>query len=212
MSAVALEDLPRERLLSQGARALTDAELVALMIGSPRLQPAQAVALSERLLDDLQGPVGLAQASISTLLNAHGIGPVRAARLRACFELYRRIGPIEPPADPLTAHVERLRGQVPTGERAILGYRPDEQGKAPVTLGLGEELTTTTRYGSLLARLLNLDADGHWWIVAARPRGRVKKAEREAAQRLASAAELLGISLGRILLLAGDEAVTLFER
>lgn len=212
MSAPSIDDLPRERLLNHGASTLNDAELVALMIGSARTPPDQALALAEQLLDDLDGPAGLARATIATLLRAKGIGPVRAARLRACFELQRRIGPIEEPVDPEAAHVERLRGQVPTGERAILGFRPDAPDQTPATLDLGADLGPTTRYGSVLARLLNLAPDARWWIVAIRPRGRVAKTEREAAQRLASAAELLGLELDRVLLVAGDEAIDLVAR
>lgn len=203
---------PRERLLAQGPRALSDAELIALLINTGRTPPGEAVALAQALLDELDGPPGLARASVDSLLRLKGIGPVRAARLRACVELIRRVGPIEASADPFEQHLERLRGQVPTGERAILGFRPEQPEAPPITLDLGAELTGTTRCGALLARILAVDPNARWWIVAVRPRGRTKSAERAAARRLDGAAELLGLRLDRVLLLAGDEAVSLSAR
>lgn len=87
-------DLPRERLHSEGARALSDAELVALVLGtgSGRLS-ARAAALS--LVEALPLPE-LAWAPPGALAACPGIGPARAAALAAAFELGRR-GAWSPP-------------------------------------------------------------------------------------------------------------------
>ena len=81
-------DRPRERLLSAGARCLSDADLVALVLGTGqagRSARAAALGLVERL------PVGeLAWASPESLASAPGIGIARAAALAAAFELGRR--------------------------------------------------------------------------------------------------------------------------
>jgi len=80
---------PRQRLLSQGAGALSDAELVALVIGNGELEQAQQV--SQRLLTEAGGVVGLQRLSIEELQQHDGIGDVRAARIKAALELTRRL-------------------------------------------------------------------------------------------------------------------------
>jgi DNA repair protein RadC len=85
---------PRERLLASGPAALSDAELLALVLGtgSPRLSArAAALALVER--DSIQE---LAWASPEELSGRPGLGPARAAALAAAFELGRR-GAWSPP-------------------------------------------------------------------------------------------------------------------
>jgi DNA repair protein RadC len=87
-------DGPRERLLASGPAALSDAELVALVLGSgsPRLSArAAALALVERA-----SVAELAWASPEELSGRPGLGPARAAALAAAFELGRR-GAWSPP-------------------------------------------------------------------------------------------------------------------
>jgi DNA repair protein RadC len=81
-------DLPRERLLAAGPRALADAELVALVLGTGTGKvSARAAALS--LLEALPLPE-LACAPPDALAAWPGIGLARAAALAAAFELGRR--------------------------------------------------------------------------------------------------------------------------
>ncbi len=83
-----LLDLPRERLLAAGARSLSDAELVALVLGTGRAGlSARAAALG---LVERQPLAALAWASPEELAAAPGIGLARAAALAAAFELGRR--------------------------------------------------------------------------------------------------------------------------
>jgi DNA repair protein RadC len=87
-------DLPRERLLALGPRALADAELLALVLGSGTAGlSARAAAL--RLLE--QRPLAdLAWSPPSALAGSPGIGLARGAALAAAFELGRR-GAWDPP-------------------------------------------------------------------------------------------------------------------
>jgi len=83
---------PRERLLRHGARALTDAELLALLVGSgPRGQSALDVGRSLAQI----GWQGLAQMGPEELCRRPGIGPARAAQVLAALEAGRRfrVGP-----------------------------------------------------------------------------------------------------------------------
>jgi hypothetical protein len=208
MTRLSPEELPRERLLKQGATTLDAVELLALVLGSGRSRPEDTLDLAEHVLTEVGGLDDLGQADLKTLLRIRGIGPVKATRIHAAFELCRRARPGQEAVDPLQTHYARLRGQIPSNERLILGYRPDDD-SAPITLGLGETLGAQTRAGAVLARLLSAHADGAWWIVSGRPRGRVLKAERDAARRLADAASLLGMQLPTVLLFSGDEPVDL---
>lgn len=102
---------PRERLLADGARALSDADLLALVLGSGTAglsARASALALAEAV------PLAeLAWAPPAALAAHAGIGPARAAALAAAFELGRR-GAWAPPRrgqrclDPARVH-ELLR-------------------------------------------------------------------------------------------------------
>jgi len=89
-----MADGPRERLLASGPAALSDAELVALVLGtgSARLS-ARAAALA--LVEGASIPE-LAWASPEELSGRPGLGPARAAALAAAFELGRR-GAWSPP-------------------------------------------------------------------------------------------------------------------
>lgn len=80
---------PRERLASRGAAGLSSAELIGLLWSvGPR--PPSATALAEDALVRCAGLSGLAAASSRELERMPGVGPVRAARLAAAFELGRR--------------------------------------------------------------------------------------------------------------------------
>ncbi|MGH6945218.1 MAG: UPF0758 domain-containing protein, partial [Geminicoccaceae bacterium] len=73
-------DRPRERLWAKGAGALSDAELIALVIGSGSAGES-ALALSSRLLALHGGVRGLAGAAPEELSAIRGVGPAKAASL-----------------------------------------------------------------------------------------------------------------------------------
>lgn len=78
-----------------GASALTDAELVAIVLGSGRAG-RPVLALAEGLLGEVGGLVGLARRSPAELRRLEGLGVAKAARLAAAFELgLRGIRPAE---------------------------------------------------------------------------------------------------------------------
>ena len=75
----------RERLAAFGVSVLTDAEVVALTLGT-RADPA----LGRRVLDVVGTPHGLLSRRMNELACIPGIGPQRAQRLLAALELGRR--------------------------------------------------------------------------------------------------------------------------
>jgi DNA repair protein RadC len=90
---VPIADRPRERLLSRGAEALSDRELLALLLGSGT-DGCDAVELAGRLIAQHGGLYELSRAAANELpAGLSGIGPAKAARVAAAFQLGRRAAP-----------------------------------------------------------------------------------------------------------------------
>jgi len=82
-------DRPRERLLRQGAEALSDRELLALVLGAG-LAGCDAIELAGEMIRDCGSLKSLAVADPYLLKRLPGVGPAKAARVAAAFELARR--------------------------------------------------------------------------------------------------------------------------
>src|ERR1700747_2184442 len=80
---------PREKLLERGAHALSDAELLALLLGSG-IKGGSAVELARTLIADFGSLRNLLSAQAPRCLSQAGIGPARYAILNAAVELARR--------------------------------------------------------------------------------------------------------------------------
>jgi DNA repair protein RadC len=81
---------PREELAVRGAAHLSDAELVAILLGTGLPREPVAV-LASRLLTELGGPSALATTNVTALARIAGVGSTKAARLVAAAELGRRL-------------------------------------------------------------------------------------------------------------------------
>ena len=86
----AMEDRPREKLLSKGTGSLTDAELIAILIGSGSKNET-AVELSKRILSSAENNLNqLGKLSVQDLMTFKGIGEAKAINIVAAMELGRR--------------------------------------------------------------------------------------------------------------------------
>ncbi len=86
----ALEDRPREKLLAKGLKSLSDAELVAILIGSGQKNES-AVDIARKVLSLAQNNLNeLGKLSVKDFKNIKGIGNARAISLIAALELGRR--------------------------------------------------------------------------------------------------------------------------
>jgi DNA repair protein RadC len=84
------DDRPREKLLGKGRLALSNAELIAILISSGSTDES-AVDLSKRILASTQDSlIELSKLSIADLCAFKGIGPARAVTITAALELGRR--------------------------------------------------------------------------------------------------------------------------
>lgn len=94
-ASVQPEDRPREKLATRGAGALTDAELLAILLRSGTREE-NAVVLAGRLLRELESLDRIERASTKELAAIRGIGEVKAITIKAALELARRLGRIDP--------------------------------------------------------------------------------------------------------------------
>jgi DNA repair protein RadC len=81
---------PRERLASLGPQALSNAELLAILL-RVGVAGENAVQVGQRLLQSFGGLGGLHRAPLDELMNQHGIGEAKAAQIKAAIELGRRL-------------------------------------------------------------------------------------------------------------------------
>jgi len=86
---------PRERLRDRGAAALSNSELLAIILrtGTPS---ENALALATAALARFNGLPGLARASFGELCSQHGMGEAKAAQVKAALELGRRLLSAQP--------------------------------------------------------------------------------------------------------------------
>lgn len=84
------DDKPREKLMLKGKSVLSDAELIAILIGSGNRNES-AVDLSKRILASVDHNLNaLGKLSIAQLMNFKGIGEAKAISIIAAMELGRR--------------------------------------------------------------------------------------------------------------------------
>lgn len=83
------KEQPRSKLLNQGAETLSDAELLAIMIGSGRAG-LSALDIGHQLLNDWNGLNGLFNANLSQLQKSYGVNRVFYCRIQAAMELTSR--------------------------------------------------------------------------------------------------------------------------
>ncbi len=87
---LAVSERPRERLAKLGPGALSNAELIAILlrVGTPG---ENAVQVGQRLLQTFEGISGLHTASFEEVCAQHGIGEAKACQIKAAIELGNRL-------------------------------------------------------------------------------------------------------------------------
>ncbi|MHB1249400.1 MAG: UPF0758 domain-containing protein, partial [Polaromonas sp.] len=112
---------PREKLLARGPGALSDAELLALLLRSG-LPGKNALQLGQELLEKFDGVAGLLHADPEALKSIKGLGPAKRAELVAVLELARRALAEELKETTLFATPQAVRDYL----QLQLGSRPHE--------------------------------------------------------------------------------------
>ena len=83
-------DRPRERLRERGAKALSTAELLAILLRTGR-KGVSAVDLGQELIRYFGGVEGISRASVEALAAVSGVGESKGAQILAAFELGIRL-------------------------------------------------------------------------------------------------------------------------
>lgn len=115
------EERPRERLLTCGPHALTDAELIAILV-RVGFQGTNAVELGRQLLKQFGSLRAMAEAPLSALLDIKGMKGAKVAQLAAAMEIARRV------SLPDKRELLQIKGTSQAGEylRERLKGLPDE--------------------------------------------------------------------------------------
>src|SRR5690242_4680494 len=93
------EDRPREKLLLKGKSTLSDAELIAILLGSGTSKMS-AVEVAKKVLQGAGSLHDLAKLGVKDLMKIKGIGEARAITIVAALELGRRRKDFEPDEKP----------------------------------------------------------------------------------------------------------------
>lgn len=200
VSAESAADRPRERLGRLGADALADAEILALILRTGS-RHEDAATVARNLLATLGGLDGLASASGPAIEGVPGLGPAKAASVRAALELAHRVASrcLKPGAlfrgpEDVQAHFEsRLRERRREAFHVVL-----LDGRS--RLISVEEISVGTLTASLVHprevfREAIRSAAGSLLLVHNHPSGdpRPSSEDREVTSRLCSVGELVGI-------------------
>ena len=216
VSTIPPADRPRERLWSLGAAALTTAELLAIVLGTGG--GGQDVwELSRGLLQISEGSLRrLAQRPSAELLRSRGIGPTKAARLLAAFELGTRaareerppVQRIREPEDVLRLFGSRLRDlQVEEFHLLALDSQSQVLREVLITRGL---LNSSLVHPREVFRAAIAEAAAGIIVVHNHPSGDPTPSaeDRAATKQLVSAGRLLDVPLYDHVIIAGDRFVS----
>ena len=99
---------PREKLLDQGAAALADAELLALVLRTGK-KGLGVLQLAEQLLVEFKGLSGLLNAHTDDLKRIKGLGPAKRAEVAAVLELARRSLAMQLAQRPVLSQPDRVK-------------------------------------------------------------------------------------------------------
>jgi DNA repair protein RadC len=209
-------DRPRERLRALGPSALTTAELVAILLGTGS-SGQSVLEVASRLLEVADGSLrGLARRPMAELVRAHGIGPTKAARLQAAFELAARLSReerppvvrIREPDDVARLFRGRLRDlQVEEFHLLALDSQSQVLREVLVTRGL---LNSSLVHPREVFRAAIAEAAAGIIVVHNHPSGDPTPSaeDRAVTQQLAAAGRLLDLPLYDHVIIAGDRFVS----
>ncbi len=102
---------PRERLAKLGSGVLTDAELLAILLRVGK-KGSSALQIGQRLLTEFEGLDGLQKATFTELCNVDGVGPAKAAQVKAAVEVGRRLARVRPKEQVIITSPQDVADQV----------------------------------------------------------------------------------------------------
>lgn len=116
---IPVEERPIEKLISFGADTLSNSELLAVILRCG-VRGENVLALSQRILSELDGINGILNASYKDITSIKGIKNVKGSQILALAELFRRFNTLKASADRVTINSPRDIGNMLMGEMADL--------------------------------------------------------------------------------------------
>ena len=148
------DERPRERLLNAGADALSNAELLAILLRTGT-HDESALDIAARLLAT-RGLAGLQQAEAAELALEHGLGPAKAAQVKAALTLGQRVATLQPELRPSISEPEDVvrllgaeMGLLEQEELRVLLLNTKNQVQAVATVYRGNVNATQVRVAEL---------------------------------------------------------------
>jgi DNA repair protein RadC len=213
------DERPRERLLHFGAASLSNAELLAIILRTGT-HDENVVRVAQRILITFDGLPGLARAGPTELINEKGLGPAKAAQLKAAFELGRRLL--------ATSHEERPQVRSPADAANLvmseMGLLEQEELRILLLDTKNHVLETTTLYrGSLNTSLIRVGEvfraairanSASLIVVHNHPSGDPSPSPEDVAvtKQIVEAGKLLDVDVLDHLIIGGQQFVSLKER
>ena len=198
INEMADDDKPREKLIQKGASALSDAEILALFLGTGR-QGVSVVELAREIIGNFGSLRNLSRSTVEELCQINGIGKAKAAQLCAVFEFGRRLArepfsekAIQSPEDVfelLGADMQRLSQE---SVRAVLNRKGRLIHIAEVFVGSGNE--SLANPSEILRKAIS-HAASTMILVHNHPSGdpSPSNADHQVTKRMKSACEAVGI-------------------
>jgi DNA repair protein RadC len=209
-------DLPRERLWDLGPAALTGAELLAILLGTGDDRRSSMEVASDLLAVSGGSLRGLAARPSAELLRMRGVGPAKAARLLAAFELATRLTQesrrpvprIREPADVSRLMGPRLR-DLPVEEFHLLALDSQSQVLRDVLITRGL-LNSSLVHPREVFRAAIAEAAAGIIVVHNHPSGDPTPSaeDRAVTRQLAEAGRLLDLPVYDHVIVAGDRFVS----
>lgn len=213
------ENRPRERLQQVGERAVSTAELLAIILRTGT-GGENVIRLAERLLYRFNGLPGIARASITELRSVKGIGTAKAVEIKAALELGRRLQASSPeerpkvtsPADAANLLMSEMAFLEQEHLRLVL-LDTRNQVLATPTIYVGSLNTSVVRIGELFRSAIRENAAA--LIVAHNhPSGDPSPSPEDihVTRQIKQAGELLDITLLDHIIIGQQRFVSLKER
>jgi DNA repair protein RadC len=210
---------PREKMLSGSAGALSNAELVAILLGAGS-DGASAVEIASQLLSELGGLSGLSRAAAPILMRRRGVGEAKAVQLLAGLELGRRACSasledhpvVRGPEDVAALMVPRLRDLLQEEFHLLcLNSRNGVIREITITRGT---LDASLVHPREVFRVAIESAAAALIVVHNHPSGNPEPSEEDLAitRQLVEAGKIIGIPVRDHLVIAGNHHTSMAQR
>ena len=201
IKALPRSERPVEKTITKGASALSNSELLAILLGSGTREKS-AIGLAEDIISkDKSGISHLAESSVQELMSINGVGQSKAARVVAAVELGKRISTaprvkrmgVESSDDIARLFIEDMRYEKREIFKALL-LNPRGEIISIETVSVGELTSTLVHPREVFSQAVKRSAAGIVFVHN-HPSGNPEPSEEDikTTERLAACGKLLGI-------------------